>query len=112
MKLNKNEEAVSPVIAVMLMVAVTVILAATIFILVSDIKAINPSPTISLERNGNNLTVISAPYVLDWPELSVSGCTNVPQEGRVEAGDIISGCQGKVFIVHLESNTIIFREDF
>ncbi|MFP4001858.1 MAG: archaellin/type IV pilin N-terminal domain-containing protein, partial [Thermoplasmata archaeon] len=36
-RLNRNEEAVSPVIATILMVAITVVLAATLYMMVGDI---------------------------------------------------------------------------
>lgn len=48
MKLKNDDQAVSPVIAVILLVAITVVLAATVFILVSDIIDTN-TPTTCLE---------------------------------------------------------------
>lgn len=77
MKANRNsilrdEDAVSPVIAVILMVAITVVLAATVFVLVSDIgqNAGTPATNVGFDASetDDNMTVTSAPNA-DWQKL-------------------------------------------
>lgn len=103
-----NEEAVSPVIGVILMVAITVVLAAIVFLLVSDLGG--PSevpPAISFREDGDSLTVIGADQDLAWEDFTVTGCTTVPT-GAVDAGDQIEACSGRVTIKHDPSNSLVF----
>jgi flagellin-like protein len=86
MKANRKfvqaDEAVSPVIAVILMVAITVVLAATVFVLVSDIggNTANSAPSISwtADEGNDRLTVSTAAQNADWNRLTVQldSCTS------------------------------------
>lgn len=78
MKANRKfvlaDDAVSPVIAVILMVAITVVLAATVFVLVSDIGSNQKSgPTVSLRTDETNDRVIvdSGASNADWQRIQV-----------------------------------------
>lgn len=111
---SMNDEAVSPVIAVILMVAITVVLAATVFVLVSDIgNQTGPGPAIAFHQdlNAGNLTVTSAPGNLLWSEFTVTGCTTIPT-GALDAGDVIQGCDGDVVIKHNATNSLTYRGTF
>jgi flagellin-like protein len=85
MKANRKfvhaDEAVSPVIAVILMVAITVVLAATVFVLVSNIggNTANSAPSISWtsDEGADKLVVSTAAQNADWNRLTVQvdSCT-------------------------------------
>jgi flagellin-like protein len=85
MKANRKfvqaDDAVSPVIAVILMVAITVVLAATVFVLVSDIggNTANSAPSISWtsDEGQDKLVVSTAAQNADWNRLTVQvdSCT-------------------------------------
>ncbi len=77
-KFKDGEEAVSAVIGVILMVAITVAIAATVYVYVSGMMGGGgePAPTITFRKVDtaaeNTLTVISAdPTSLDWGDLEV-----------------------------------------
>lgn len=80
MKANRKflqaDEAVSPVIAVILMVAITVVLAATVFVLVSDIgsNSANTAPAFNLrtDESLDRLIVDSATGKADWNRLTIT----------------------------------------
>lgn len=79
MKANRKfvteEEAVSPVIAVILMVAITVVLAATVFVLVSDIggqQNVAPSFNLAKDESADRLTVQSGAENANWNRLQIS----------------------------------------
>ena len=85
-----NDEAVSPVIGVILMVAITVVLAAVVFVLVSNLGKGNQSaPTFALQRDDatDRLSVTSADSDADWNRLAVKITSTVP------AGACVSGNQ-------------------
>jgi archaeal type IV pilus assembly protein PilA len=70
----RNEEAVSPVIGVILMVAITVVLAAVVFVLVSNLgKSSSSAPTFVVQRDDatDRLSVTSADSDADWNRLSI-----------------------------------------
>jgi flagellin-like protein len=72
--LKQNDEAVSPVIGVILMVAITVVLAAVVFVLVSNLgKTSNTAPTFVVSRDDatDRLSVTSADSDADWNRLSI-----------------------------------------
>lgn len=93
MKANRKfvqaDEAVSPVIAVILMVAITVVLAATVFVLVSDIGGNTGSaaPVISftVDEGTDRLTVSSAASNADWNRINVvvSACVQVAASSAI-----------------------------
>jgi archaeal type IV pilus assembly protein PilA len=71
-----NDEAVSPVIGVILMVAITVVLAAVVFVLVSNLgKTSSSTPTFQLTRDEatDRLSVLSADSDADWNRLAIKG---------------------------------------
>ena|SRR5688572_22574877 len=79
MKANRKfveaDDAVSPVIAVILMVAITVVLAATVFVLVSDIGANTQknAPQIgwTTDEVDDQLSVSQAPNQVNWKDMHV-----------------------------------------
>jgi flagellin-like protein len=91
----KNEEAVSPVIGVILMVAITVVLAAVVFVLVSNLSKNSntaaPNMTFNQDNSGHKLTVVSADASAKWTNVKqtmTGGCTvNLNGSG----GSITSG---------------------
>ncbi len=79
--LQNRDEAVSPVIAVILMVAITVVLAATVYVWVSGFGAqsSNPAKTMSITSDGaiaesvfKNYTVASATSGMKWSDVTLS----------------------------------------
>jgi flagellin-like protein len=79
--LKNDDDAVSPVIAVILMVAITVVLAATVYVWVSGFGASSGSPakTMSLSSDGTlsssggkTYTIASATSGMRWSDLSVT----------------------------------------
>jgi flagellin-like protein len=77
-----EEEAVSPVIGVILMVAITVVLAAVVFVLVSDLGNTDEAAaavSFSKDEGTDRIEVISAASSADWNRLSIritSGTTS------------------------------------
>lgn len=116
---RKNDEAVSPVIGVILMVAITVVLAAVVFVLVTRLanNQGNQSPTISFDTRstttgtGGSLTVVAVQGgTVNWVDICVKdssgtivgsggagACTvgagdvacTFPTSGTVQAADVI-----------------------
>ena len=75
-----KDEAVSPVIAVILMVAITVVLAATVYVWVSGFSAngSQPSKTLALTSNGalsggiKTYTIASATSGMRWSDITIT----------------------------------------
>ena len=130
MKANRKfvdgEEAVSAVIGVILMVAITVAIAATVYVYVSGMMGteseITPVVTFSqTDRSDvNTLTVISAdPGDLAWTDFectfATGGSIGVPSD-TVTAGDVIdittSTGAYTVNLRHIPSNTLVGSWDF
>lgn len=111
--LREAEEAVSPVIGVILMVAITVVLAAVVYALVADLgnEQATPTPQVSLQGNGSgNYTVLRADRNLLWEDFSVYGCTTIPG-GTIDAGDKLGGCDEDAYMTHTATNSIVWRAD-
>lgn len=110
-KFGGAEAAVSPVIGVILMVAITVVLAAIVFVLVTQLSenTNTNSPRISFQsqEDGATLMVVSAPANLDWSDFAVTGCTTVPT-GAVDAGDKLEVCAPEVIVTHTPSNSVVY----
>lgn len=107
----KNEEAVSPVIGVILMVAINVVLAAVVYVLVADMgKVHEQAPEVQLQEEGDsgNWTVILADKGLNWSDFQVTGCTTVPM-GSLDAGDRLIECGEGANMVHKDTNTLVWR---
>ncbi len=124
-KFKDGEGAVSAVIGVILMVAITVAIAATVYVYVSGMMGgeseVTPVITFSKtdQATTNTLTIISAdPGDLDWGDLvlKVGGTTTAHgQTGNVEAGDVITKAATgdyTVTIAHTPSNTLVGEWDF
>src|SRR5207248_11023821 len=89
---RQNDDAVSPVIAVILMVAITVVLAATVYVWVSGFGASSSTPakTMSLTSNGalasntKTYAVASATSGMRWSDVSFT--LNGASAGRDGSG--------------------------
>jgi archaeal type IV pilus assembly protein PilA len=95
LKLNKNEEAVSPVIAVILMVAITVVLAAVLYTwALSFIRSDKQTPTVGAvyQPFGNNDFAIHVEKV-DPDAVSVISVNYILLDDR---GTAVPGVQGSV----------------
>jgi len=137
MKANRKfvdgEEAVSAVIGVILMVAITVAIAATVYVYVSGMMGTGQeaAPTLTFQKNDkaavNTLTVIAAdPSDLSWGDIEVQiNGTAVADHGKgvtlVAAGSIldvavapISAGTGAytIGIRHVPTNTLIGTYSF
>jgi len=101
-KFVEGEEAVSAVIGVILMVAITVAIAATVYVYVSGMMggAAEKAPTITFTKDEslNTLTVVQADSGIAWSDLNMTasdGNSTVNywyahgQTGDVTAGDTI-----------------------
>ncbi|MEA3144335.1 MAG: Archaeal Type pilin, N-terminal [Thermoplasmata archaeon] len=84
-----EEDAVSPVIGVILMVAVGVVLSAVVFVVASGIggKTIPdaPTPVMQVDDIGDRLTVLSATVGADWSRVQISA-TRCTTGGIVNVG--------------------------
>ncbi len=111
-KLARDGAAVSPVIGVILMVAITVVLAAVVLAVVSTMAGKGteqpPSITMNGEDYGQRWVVIRADHGLLWADFTVTGCTTVPT-GTLDAGDVLEGCTPPVTIAHTATNAVVFR---
>ena len=134
---KQNDEAVSPVIGVILMVAITVVLAAVVFVLVSNLGSNNESaPRVSFTKSTSGLnttfTVAQAENAI-WNEFKLAPATQtdcaITGEGgtpdgttgvftattAISAGDKVSftatasgDCDGAFNLVHVSSNSIVY----
>jgi archaeal type IV pilus assembly protein PilA len=117
---KQNDEAVSPVIGVILMVAITVVLAAVVFVLVSNLgEGSESAPNISFNKDSadQSLTVVQAEDAT-WGDFSVSpaGCTSPTTTEAVSAGDVID-CSTvtapfTVTITHTPTNSLVYSTTF
>ncbi len=99
-------------IGVILMVAITVVLSAVVFVLVSDLEGAGESaPELAFMAEQDSVLVTVAENGTAWSDLTVNGCTGVPT-GDVEPGDQVTGCTGKVTIAHNQSGKLVFNHDF
>jgi archaeal type IV pilus assembly protein PilA len=119
-KLARDSNAVSPVIGVILMVAITVVLAAIVFVLVSQLgEAPNETPRLSMQHDGHgNYTVISTDEIPLGDTLSGCGAgtpapTYTPAgttDGFLHAGDKFRCAAGQLTIVHRPTDTILYQD--
>lgn len=112
----QNDEAVSPVIGVILMVAITVVLAAVVFVLVSNLSGggeDNPEIGFSKNSGAGTLTVVSVNFdgPVAWADIDVNGCTQ-PTTGDVTAGDQLTSCSGDVTVSYTPNNALIYDTTF
>jgi archaeal type IV pilus assembly protein PilA len=121
-KRNKNDNAVSAVIGVVLMVAITIAMAAVAYAYFTGMIGgqTTSTPTISFNPNivDKTITVDTADSEINWEDITISASdgTNhitVAMSGTVAAGDIINlrgqGLSGtvEVTIIHIPSNTLL-----
>ena len=80
-KFVSEDEAVSPVIAVILMVAITVVLAATVFVLVSDIgnQSNTSQPPVSwgMDEVQDRWSVSQAPNQVSWASYNIKASSDI-----------------------------------
>lgn len=127
-KMWKDVTGVSPIIAVILMVAITVVLAATIYVWVSGFGgsgSSTPAISCSADNTNNKLKIVSADPGISWSDITITassgsyavytggGSTNSTTNptDTVTAGDyiLLYGSSGNVDITlkYDPTNTII-----
>lgn len=113
-RLRRDSKAVSPVIGVILMVAITVVLAAIVFVLVQNLglNETERMPILEMTSDGHgNFTVLSVSHNLRWSDLLIgpgTTCIPTPSGPTVEGGDTISCSADRLTVVHRPSHTVIF----
>lgn len=125
---KQNDEAVSPVIGVILMVAITVVLAAVVFVLVSNLgEGSESAPNISFNKDSADftLTVVQAEEA-NWDDFDVTPAScnkedatgSVLSDEAVAAGHVIN-CVGEsgtvpftVSIIHSPTNSLVYTTTF
>lgn len=110
-----DEEAVSPVIAVILMVAITVVLAATVFVLVQDIGGeISDAPAIgwTQDTSEKTLMVTSIEAGHTWGQFNVTGCDRPAEAESVDPGDKLTNCAGDVTVVYTPGRSLVYSTKF
>ena len=106
-KFKNEEEAVSAVIGVILMVAITVAIAATVYVYVSGMLSGGPTKTpdiaFVMDDVANTLTVTKVSRSdVPWIYIQIGSSTCVkPSSGNVTAGDVVTGCYGTVTLSYL-----------
>jgi len=96
-RIEADDKAVSAVIGVILMVAITVAISASVYVYANDMigTGMTIPPTLSFFKSGNNLVVIKTSADLPWNLFSanITGGTNAsisyPSSGSIEAGQSI-----------------------
>jgi flagellin-like protein len=108
--LQKDTAAVSPVIGVILMVAITVVLAAIVFVLVTNLTGHQASstPHVTFQVQDGNVTVVQNDSNVSWDDLAIEGCDTYPTTGKVLAGQDIADCSGRVVITHTPTNSLLW----
>lgn len=131
---KQNDEAVSPVIGVILMVAITVVLAAVVFVLVSNLgKSSDKAPDVAFlaDENDNSITVTKADTGLTWDDFTIkvgssdnpagtavddtdSLCSSPAGADNFTAGTGLGDCPAnlKITIVHTASNSVVYTKTF
>lgn len=128
-----DDRAVSPVVGTIIMIAITVVLAGTIFVIAQQLRddvSRDDYPNIQFVSNEaqNTLTVHSikswtggelrwSDTVIDDATVLVDGCSDVngnPLDGTdlVSVGDVLHCNAGKVTISYPATNQVIFLKDF
>ncbi len=106
-KFREDNEGVSAVIGVILMVAITVAIAATVYVYVSGMigGGATKAPDLAFyqDKSGGTLTVASVSETgISWGTVQITSTGNtttlVEPTGTVSAGDVITSCSGTVTI--------------
>jgi len=121
-KMWEDKTGVSPIIAVILMVAITVVLAATIYVWVSGFGGggdETPSMACRADNALDRLVVVSADVELNWTDITITNLSGgaTPSiyratggsfitSGDVIAGDYLDGT-GKFQLVYKPTNSVI-----
>jgi flagellin-like protein len=134
---KQNDEAVSPVIGVILMVAITVVLAAVVFVLVSNLgKGSEKAPNLSFNKDSSarTLTVVQSDPGVNWDDFTLGGsCFTTAatplsftlangQAGTfaqistwtIAGGDVLSNCQPNetLTLTHTATNSLVYSTTF
>lgn len=125
-----DEEAVSPVLGVILMVAITVVLAATVFFVVSGVgEKTESAPQVGFIKDSSDRTItvlrVSPPGTEWLRELHIAGtCAATatlngvawpPASGTpVLAGDVLGGCASgdTLQVIATKPNQLLFETTF
>jgi flagellin-like protein len=119
-KFVEEKEAVSAVIGVILMVAITVAIAATVYVYVSGMLGTGQTstPNVTFTKSSDGLTVARADAGLDWSDFKVTNSTSpiddVMGSGTIEAGAIIPAGDNTTWIkvVHIDTNSLLGNWSF
>ena len=113
-KFVEEKEAVSAVIGVILMVAITVAIAATVYVYVSGMLGEGPedTPNITFAKQGDTLQVSRADSGLLWSDFSVTSNVTVTSPAgtaTVTAGDTLTPASTPCWIkvIHTGTNSLI-----
>jgi hypothetical protein len=131
--MDEDSEAVSPVIATIILVAIGVVLGAVLFIILGGLGGgsdeATPAMTFTVDESKRTATLLSGPPNLKWGDFDLKGCPAaklsatggppVPWANRgnntaVQAGAVISGCaSGQVLILtYKPSNGVVYEHRF
>ena len=113
-----DERAVSAVIGVILMVAITVAIAATVYVYVSGMLggSQNKAPSMSFKKEitpTRQLVVVSADSGLTWGQFTVVGSSTTHlSTDPVRAGDVLvldmaGGYNNEMSVTHIATNTLM-----
>lgn len=113
-RFKNDQTAVSPVIGVVLMVAITVVMAAVVFVLIGQMVSTEATPQVHFQQymSDGELVVLTADNGIPWTDIYATGCTTKPATGNVLAGDAITGCSGNVSVGHTPTNRLLWRGAF
>lgn len=119
--LERDERAVSPVIGVILMVAITVVLAAVVFVLVMNLShnGAVQAPHVAITSDGRgNYTVVQADTALPWADLLLGCGPGQPAPTMTVGGTYVAAgdrarcsATGHLSIVHRPSNALIYSDN-
>ncbi len=108
----KEEEAVSAVIGVILMVAITVAIAATVYVYVSGMLGGGATKTPDMAFNkevtpASGLRVVRADADILWSDVNITGGAYEGDNDEVTAGDFINATATQITIRYTPTNTLI-----
>ena len=109
-----HDEAVSPTIGTLLLLAITFVLAVAVLAVALQIKGADRLPRafgFVADYGNRTIEVVSAPTGVPWTGIQVTGCSGVPT-GFLDPGDLITGCHGPAHISDLETNSALVHYVF
>lgn len=113
--LRRSEDAVSPVLATVLLIAIVVVLAGIVLAIGFAVNQGRGDPprafAFTKDDASGEVRVVTAPHGVPWSEIRVTGCSTVPA-GTVDPGDAVTGCSGHVTLVDTHTNTLLASYDF